>query len=60
MQGQNTEGRDRSCEGLGNEGSGGTKEGKDGEVRMGLHTPVEYAPSPWSPVGPSRTISPSV
>jgi hypothetical protein len=22
-------------------------------------TPAEYAPSPWSPVGPERTISPS-
>ena len=23
-------------------------------------TPAEYAPLPWSPIGPSRTMSPSV
>ena len=31
----------------------------DWGVMLG-RTPAEYAPSPWSPTGPSRTISPSV
>ena len=29
-------------------------------MRIEGRTPPEYAPFPWSPIGPSRTISPSV